>query len=61
MYVLALSDYKQFVIKTILPTIRYRSILLYACGRIKRKKYLKMKLLRRKVDEYLLTCKSQSY
>lgn len=35
-------------------------ILLYACGRIKRKKYLKMKLLRRKVEDYLLTWKSQS-
>ena len=35
-------------------------ILLYACGRIKRRKYLKMKLLRRKVDDYLLTWKSQS-
>ena len=35
-------------------------ILLYVCGRIKRRKYLKMKLLRRKVDDYLLTWKSQS-
>ena len=35
-------------------------ILLYVYGRIKRRKYLKMKLLRRKVDDYLLTWKSQS-